>query len=226
MALSKITNLSILDDTIVNADVNSSAAIALSKLATDPSNASNLASGTVPTARLGTGSASSSVFLAGDSTWIAAGGINMMDAWYQTSTQTHSSGEHTFTAWSRMSNESAKKATNIGSAMTQSSGLFTFPATGKYFIMFKSYTVGTATTNYAGLIIKNEDDETLNSSYTNRNNSNDEHNIAMVYTFIDIDDTTDSKCKVKFNSQQGATSEWESGGNMQTSAMFIRIGDT
>ena len=39
-------------------------------------NASNLGSGTVPTARLGTGSASSSVFLAGDSTWIAAGGDN------------------------------------------------------------------------------------------------------------------------------------------------------
>ena len=69
MALSKITNLSITDDTILNADVNSSAAIALSKLATDPSNASNLASGTVPTARLGSGTASSSVFLAGDSSW-------------------------------------------------------------------------------------------------------------------------------------------------------------
>jgi len=37
-------------------------------------NATNLGSGTVPTARLGTGSASSSVFLAGDSTWIEAGG--------------------------------------------------------------------------------------------------------------------------------------------------------
>ena len=94
MALSKITNLSILDDTIVNADVNSSAAIAktklasldvvnadvnasaaiaMSKLATDPTNASNLASGTVPTARLGTGTASSSVFLAGDNSWAAAG---------------------------------------------------------------------------------------------------------------------------------------------------------
>ena len=46
MALSKITNLSITDDTIVNADIKTSAAIALSKLATDPSNASNLASGT------------------------------------------------------------------------------------------------------------------------------------------------------------------------------------
>ena len=74
MALSKITNLSITDDTIVNADIKTSAAIALSKLATDPSNASNLASGTVPTARLGSGTASSSVFLAGDSSWTAAGG--------------------------------------------------------------------------------------------------------------------------------------------------------
>ena len=57
MALSKITNLSILDDTIVNADIKTSAAIALSKLATDPSNASNLASGTVAIARGGTGAA-------------------------------------------------------------------------------------------------------------------------------------------------------------------------
>jgi hypothetical protein len=37
-------------------------------------NASELGSGTVPTARLGSGSASSSVFLSGASTWIAAAG--------------------------------------------------------------------------------------------------------------------------------------------------------
>jgi len=43
--------------------------IANSKLATDPLNASNLASGTVPTARLGSGTASSSTFLRGDSTF-------------------------------------------------------------------------------------------------------------------------------------------------------------
>ena len=59
------------DDTITNAMVKSDAAIALSKLATDPSNATNLASGTVPTARLGSGSASSSTFLRGDQTYAA-----------------------------------------------------------------------------------------------------------------------------------------------------------
>ena len=41
-------------------------------------NATNLGSGTVPTARLGTGTASSSVFLAGDNTWAAAGGGSLV----------------------------------------------------------------------------------------------------------------------------------------------------
>ena len=50
--------------------------IANSKLATDPLNASNLASGTVPTARLGSGTASSSNFLRGDGSWQSAGGDN------------------------------------------------------------------------------------------------------------------------------------------------------
>ena len=68
------TKLASLD--IVNADVNASAAIALSKLATDPSNASNLASGTVPTARLGSGTADATTFLRGDNAWASAGGDN------------------------------------------------------------------------------------------------------------------------------------------------------
>jgi hypothetical protein len=82
MPLSKITNLSITDDTIVNADIKTSAAIALSKLATDPSNASNLASGTVPTARLGSGTASSSTVLYGDQTYKAepTGGLVLIEA--------------------------------------------------------------------------------------------------------------------------------------------------
>ena len=62
---------------IVNADINASAAIALSKLASDPSNASNLASGTVPTARLGSGTASSSTFLRGDGSWSNPGSETM-----------------------------------------------------------------------------------------------------------------------------------------------------
>lgn len=52
IADSAITSAKISDGTIVNADISASAAIAISKLATDPTNASNLSSGTVPDARL------------------------------------------------------------------------------------------------------------------------------------------------------------------------------
>jgi len=59
-------------------------------------NATNLGSGTVPTARLGTGTASSSVFLAGDSTWIAAGGDNTPAfSVYRSSAQACASGAST-----------------------------------------------------------------------------------------------------------------------------------
>jgi len=57
-------------------------------------NATNIGSGTVPTARLGSGSASSSVFLAGDNTWVAAGGgkilqlVSATDSTNRTTTST------------------------------------------------------------------------------------------------------------------------------------------
>ena len=66
-----LTSADIEDGAILNVDVNASAAIANSKMATDTTNATNLATGTVPTARLGSGSASSSTFLTGAQTYAA-----------------------------------------------------------------------------------------------------------------------------------------------------------
>jgi len=58
-------------------------------------NASNLASGTVPTARLGTGTASSSTFLRGDGSWQAAGGGKVV-AYSNTHVSTDASTTSTF----------------------------------------------------------------------------------------------------------------------------------
>jgi len=59
-------------------------------------NATNLGSGTVPTARLGSGSASSSVFLSGASTWVAAGGGKIGQVLQATKTDTFSDSGSSF----------------------------------------------------------------------------------------------------------------------------------
>ncbi len=59
--------------TIRTEDITASE-VTTAKMATDPTNASNLASGTVPTARLGSGTANSTTFLRGDQTYAEAGG--------------------------------------------------------------------------------------------------------------------------------------------------------
>ena len=56
--------------TIRTEDITASE-VTTAKMATDPTNASNLASGTVGTARMGSGTASSSTILYGDGTWKA-----------------------------------------------------------------------------------------------------------------------------------------------------------
>ena len=101
MALTKVTSGGLTDDSIVNADINSSAAVALSKLATDPSNATNLASGTVPTARLGSGTASSSTVLYGDQTYKAEPGggkiLQITQTGYTTQHNNSTTGSNTAT---------------------------------------------------------------------------------------------------------------------------------
>jgi len=91
-------------------------------------NATELGSGTVPTARLGTGSASSSVFLAGDSTWIAAGGGAFGSETFGARMDTL----RTFTSGSDNTVIFETELWDSDTAYNTTTGIYTVPVAGSY----------------------------------------------------------------------------------------------
>ena len=225
MALTKVTSGGLTDDSIVNADINSSAAVALSKLATDPSNATNLASGTVPTARLGSGTASSSTVLYGDQTYKAepGGGITEADRWYLTAAVTPATGDVTFTAnWSR-------KGTQLGTGMTESSGIFTFPSTGYWLVSFQGSMQGQAASDYSGCHIRYSSNAGVAYASVSRGyqafEASGEYGAVSCQAILDITDVSNDY--VKFTSEtESSTKFWGGADGSQNGLNFIRLGDT
>jgi len=90
--------------------------------------------GTIATARLGTGTADSTTFLRGDQTYAApAGGVGTADQWRLT---TNFTGLAQPIASNLEQCDTAPNNSFPGSAMTESSGIFTFPSTGYWYVTF------------------------------------------------------------------------------------------
>ena len=182
--------------------------MALSKI-----DVANMLTGATPVANGGTGATS---FTAG---------ITMADQWFLTANTAMAAGSNDITSNLGRGNSSPLGA--VGSAMTESSGIFTFPSTGHYRIT-ASFQGDASDSNdsYQGLT----QSTTNNSSYGVR---------AIAYNYLDqitttisviLDITNVSNDKVKFstqnvNSSQTATLLGNSS-QAQTCFSFIRLGDT
>ena len=152
------------------------------------------------------------------------GGITVADSWRLTADITNTDADIS----ANLERDDTSGASYIGSAMTVSSGIFTFPATGVYQIVM-----------YANWIVSNENISVLgmfttvnNSSYTSRadiyasTTGGDHYKNSSSSVFFNVDNTTN--CKVKF-ATDSMNSSCVLRGNTnknETHFTFIRLGDS
>jgi hypothetical protein len=113
--------------------------------------------------------------------------------------------------------------------MTESSGIFTFPSTGKYLIHFFTNIASAAASNYVGFYIQVTEDNSSYSYLAANWDSADAASRSMAVSAQGLFDVTDTSThKVKFNmSAAGSGHEYQGNtGYTITGATFIRLGDT
>ena len=171
------------------------------------------------------GASGDTIALAGTTVTGITQGITMADTWRITANKTAQNSDITAN-WER---DDTYNPGFIGTGMTESSGIFSFPSTGIYQIDFWAYIKNPGATSYCGVYLSNT---TNNSSY----------NIAVEfvtsisaanyfgggYSSYLFDVTNISNCKVKFTTA-GANGNTIYIGNTNvnyTAAQFKRLGDT
>ena len=157
-----------------------------------------------------------------DASLVGGGGITVADQWRITSNLTSNADPVT-----NVEQVDTAGQGTLGSAMTQSSGIFTFPATGIYMVRFFAYGIHGSTGDNVGIEIHVT---TNNSSYAlvaQAYDGNDSsHSLSMnCESLIDVTDV--SNVKVKFIVTSITNSTIYGSSTVNSSAMsFIRLGDT
>jgi len=154
-----------------------------------------------------------------------AGGINMYDMWRLTADAT---GNHEPIS-SNLERVDTASQSYIGSAMTQSSGIFTFPSTGIYLVTFTPVMNANSGSDYADFKIQTT---TNNSTYNTMAQGFEGATTGVAYggtvlqTTVDVTDT--SNVKVRFMSTQSDTNNKIRGQSSynRTTFTFMRLGDT
>ena len=167
--------------------------------------------------------------LADGSTFATTNGITVADQWRLT---TNFTGDATPIASNLERVDGAGQGT-LGTGMTESSGVFTFPSTGIWYVQFNVYDQHNTGNWYHTIGI---DVTTDNSSYsvraqgeawgTNAGEPQTFYSSATTNTLVDVTDTTQVKVRFTIDAFSGtATTRGDSNTNL-TYMTFIRLGDT
>jgi hypothetical protein len=177
-----------------------------------------------------TGTKDATTFLRGDNSFaeVPAGGITMVDNWRVT---TAFSGNATpiSSNWER--NDTAPCLSYLGSQMTESSGIFSFPSTGIYLITHEQNYKYTGNSQYISAYIKATTDNStyvsITETNTNLNTASGNHYTSNTSTaLVDITDTSNQKVRFDTDKQNTSVENSASSARDTLSARFIRLSDT
>jgi hypothetical protein len=154
------------------------------------------------------------------------GGITEADIWRITADLT---GDQTpiSSGWERADTDSQNY---IGTGMTESSGVFTFPSTGIYLVNFYSSLINNSTGD--ALIALYISATTNGSSFGNSAvsytsiSSSTYYNNGTASLLFDVTNTSTHKVQFKAENIQASTTLEGNTGQNETYATFIRLGDT
>ena len=154
-------------------------------------------------------------------------GITEFDQWRLTAAATGNSNPIS----SNLERSDTPTAAYIGTGMSESSGIFTFPSTGIYWVQAVITYKKDASRRYVGVNIQattnnsSYSEITQNYSLINPPDGNDAYANVTSNTYIDVTDT--SNVKIKFNGLTPATITAQGNTTQNTTTFtFIRLGDT
>ena len=120
----------------------------------------------------------------------------------------------------------------IGSAMTHSSGIFTFPSTGIYLVtFFANFALNENDRSISAYIEATTDNSTyqstaVNTAFIQQTDSNWTGSMASTMALVDVIDTSNDKVAFRIDGQDSNTQVQGNSNETTTGATFIRLGDT
>jgi len=159
--------------------------------------------------------------------------LTNVDRWRITANATGTTiGDPISSNWERVDNTNPSQGMPIGTGMSESSGIFTFPSTGIWWVFFNAdFQVYNTNVRWVEGVIKTTHDN--GSNWDNRafaygnlyDSGNNTWGSLQVNTTVDVTNTSNVKVAMKLTSAW-SMSMYGSSNDDNSGAMFIRLGDT